>query len=46
MPSQTCENAYFLKKTRFSEKLKIEILDLCVKKKNFKFFINFSQLEK
>ena len=23
MPSQTCENAYFLKKTRFSEKLKI-----------------------
>ena len=23
MPSQTCENAYFLKKTRFFEKLKI-----------------------
>jgi hypothetical protein len=25
MPSQTCENAYFLKKTRFSEKLKIDL---------------------
>ena len=25
MPSQTCGNAYFLKKTRFSEKLKIDL---------------------
>ena len=25
MPSQTCENAYILDKTRFSEKLKIDL---------------------
>ena len=53
MPSQTCENAYFLKKTRFFEKLKIgnmrnmrkKNLRNMREKKNFKFFINFNQLE-
>ena len=46
MPSQTCENAYFLKKARFSEKLKIDLKSkIYASKKNFKFFINFSQLE-